>query len=115
MNLKISFDFDGTLDSYPMQVHAAHMLKAGHDVYVVTARTSHINHRGVTDAKTINQDLWRIVDRLGIKESNVHFTEGADKWQMLGALGMDIHYDDMEEEVNGINETGVCLGIKVKP
>lgn len=91
--LKVSFDFDSTLSEDYIQVICKTFLEKPDvfDVYVVTSRHNNLFHR--------NTDLFKITDQLGIDRSKISFTDGDFKFKTLKVLGIDIHFDDMPDEV----------------
>ena len=104
MSCKISFDYDETLSETYWQRLARALVDAGVDVHVVTSRCE-----GST-----NVDLWAIVDYLDIPRDNVHFTEGAYKAETLSRHNIDIHFDDMEDEIQVIKVMTKCKAVSLK-
>lgn len=88
--MKISFDFDGTLSQLAIQELAKVHLTFGHEIWIVTARTSSSNW---------NFDLKIVANNLGIPHERIHYTEGSYKWQFLEDNGFDIHFDDDYMEI----------------
>jgi hypothetical protein len=69
----VSFDYDKTLSRLEVQEYAAELIERGYNVHVVTARYSELQkHRW--KASPHNEDLWEVIDKLGIPHRNVHFT-----------------------------------------
>jgi len=99
--MKVSFDFDSTLDTSVMQKIAHRHIQFGDDVHITTTR-----HTGP------NKDLYEIALRLDISEKNIHFTNHQDKVHFLKTF--DIHYDDDEHEIDLITRSELtCLGILI--
>jgi uncharacterized NAD-dependent epimerase/dehydratase family protein len=101
--MKVSFDFDSTLTTEPMQRLCKLYLSKGFDVYITTSRFEVTN----------NNDLFKLADELGIKKENIRFTNMQQKYLFL--KDFDIHYDDDDLEIMEINGTdcvGVCVGYK---
>lgn len=94
--MKISFDFDNTLDTPLMQSLAKKFTRAGNEVYITTSR----HPKG-------NQDLFDLAYELDIPKSNIRFTQNKPDYLQ----GFDMHFDDDRIEVNEINKTTDCLGI----
>ena len=88
---KVSFDFDGTLTQKSVQETAKRMLEAGDDVYIITRR------RPDKQVKQMALDL-------GIKLSNVVFTNGHPKWSYLETYEIDEHYDNSIDEIKEIDD-----------
>lgn len=108
-NSKISFDFDGCLSESFVQLIAKSLIDTGNDVYVLTSRfndnifdndNNFIGYRGV------NIDIRDICKRIGIKEENILYTDGAEKYIMYEEHCFDIHFDDMFHEVELIRNIG---------
>ena len=99
---KISFDFDSTLSEKWVQAIAALLIPVT-EVWIVTARApgSH------------NRDLIKIAFDLGIPEERIVFTDGAYKWSVLKHYGIEVHFDDMEDEILEINNQTDCKGVLV--
>lgn len=100
--MNISFDFDSTLSEDWVQELAKIFISAGHFVYIVTSRCS-----------GANPDLYKVADDIGISNHAVIFTEGAYKAETLRVLGVDIHFDDMEDECDQINRETDCKALLV--
>lgn len=88
---KVSFDFDGTLSQDKIKKIAKEKIANGDDVYIVTKRSE--------------TDLVKdVAKELGIKESNVIFTNHKPKWSFIKDLGIDLHYDNVEAEGKEIED-----------
>ena len=92
-NKIVSFDFDGTLSTSEGQNKALNLIKEGYRVFIVTARQS-------KDSK----EVFDVADKLGIRRSDIYFTNGANKWSVIKRLGIAIHYDNNPEQVDLINK-----------
>lgn len=102
--LKISFDFDSTLSEEEIHPLVKLFLKTDADIYIVTSRNDNpiIKHT----------DLYYLAEQIGIKKENIFFTNDAFKAATLDSLGIDYHFDDMEDECLEINSKCVktlCL------
>jgi len=93
--MKISFDFDGTLSEESIKNTAKIFIIAGHDVWIVTARTD-----------CNNSDLYKLCDDIGLEHNKVIFTNGDLKYYEYEKGNFDLHYDDDWEEVSNINRVG---------
>lgn len=103
--LKISFDFDGTLaQSWLQQLAIILMEKA--EIWICTSRAPGFDSSG-------NQELYKVATSIGIPEERVLFTDGAFKYETLASNNINIHFDDMEDEILEINTRTVCKGILV--
>ena len=105
--LKISFDFDCTLSEHHIQLIAHSMIAAGHEVWIVTARCDdRIHDNEITEERSINRDLFKIAKKLNIPNERIMMTEGSFKWKTLEKLNIDLHFDDVPEEVELIIRNG---------
>ena len=48
--------------------------------------------------------VYEIAKELGIPRLRVYFTNGEDKWKTIQSLGIELHIDNNEEQVNKIKE-----------
>lgn len=98
--MRISFDFDNTLEFPELQELAKKFIEAGHDVWITTSR---IDGYSISAKKLPigNTDIYTVAENLGIP-NNVQFTNYEDKFHYL--VDFDLHFDDSEMEVNNINE-----------
>lgn len=103
--MKISFDFDNTLDQPPIQVLCKKFIALGAEVFVTTSRAIKMHSNTIIN----NDEVFEITDQLGIKRENVRFTSYDDKYKYI--KDMDIHFDDDVEQIFLINQfPGKCLG-----
>jgi hypothetical protein len=89
----VSFDFDDTLSTAKGQEKAKQLLAENYRVLIITARQS-------KDSK----EVYDVADRLGIKRSDIYFTSGKNKWETVKRLGVAIHYDNNQEQIDLINK-----------
>lgn len=101
--MKVSFDFDNTLDTEQIQKLCKKYIKLGADVFITTSRAEKF------DGKTLpHEDLYQLTETLGIKKENITFTTYRDKYEFV--KDMDIHIDDDIEQVFLINQHhGKCI------
>ena len=99
---KISFDYDSTLSESWVQSLAALLIPVT-EVWIVTSRAPGPQ----------NRDLMKIAFELGIPEERIVFTDGAYKWSSLKHHGIEVHFDDMEDEILEINNQTECKGVLV--
>lgn len=92
--MKISFDVDGVLTTPQGMALARRKIANGDRVYIITARNE----------STMSARVYEIAKELGIPRLRVYFTNGEDKWKTIQRLGIDVHYDNNEEQVNKIND-----------
>jgi hypothetical protein len=62
-------------------------------VLIITARQS-------KDSK----EVFDVADKLGIRRSDIYFTNGKNKWETVKSLGVAIHYDNNQEQIDLINK-----------
>lgn len=103
--LRISFDYDGTLDNGNGMIRkmARKFQMDGHEVYIITTRRTHIN-----GMKLDNSEVFRAAQSICIPESRVVFTEYEWKADTLNRLGIDIHFDDNEDEFEEYDKSEHC-------
>ena len=89
----VSFDFDDTLSTAKGQEKAKQLLAEGYRVLIITARQS-------KDSK----EVFEVADKLGIRRSDIFFTSGKNKWETVKRLGVAIHYDNNQEQIDLINK-----------
>ena len=100
--MKISFDFDGTLEYTDVQNVARDLIKRGYDVCILTTRFSDPSKYNF-DVTEAHQHLFDVAKELGIDE--IHFTEYEYKYKTIDSFGIDIHIDDdYRDEVFVINK-----------
>jgi hypothetical protein len=113
--MKVSFDFDGTLQLPIIQEIAKRHIHWGDEVHITTTRSSEPSRYrliGGGELPPPNQDLFAIAKELGIPEQHICFTKSQDKVHFLTMF--DIHYDDDEHEIDLITRSELkCTGILV--
>lgn len=89
--MKVSFDFDSTLDRLDVQDYAKLLIEKGFEVYIVTSRLSNKE----APSPSWNDDLYKVAKDLGIKEENIIFTCYKDKSQyFMEHPDIIFHLDD---------------------
>lgn len=108
--MKISFDFDGTLDDefdgsinsqkVEIQEIAKRYVQEGHDVLIITKRYGPENK----DLGKTNEHLivYELAQKLGIKK--VYFTNREMKFSFIIKLNVEKHFENSEYEVSLIND-----------
>lgn len=123
--MKVSFDFDGTIQHEEVQLYAKELINRGIEVWIVTTRydANHIhkwlnhfpdaewaliynNHKGDP-----NFNVWGVAERLGIPKHHVRFTCMEKKWTYLNGTNFVWHLDDNPEELSHahINDCNVPM------
>ena len=114
--MRISFDFDGVLDTEEGQEFFRSLAHANwlagpngttFQIFIVTTRFK--DEIGVESKSKIladrNDDIWNFVRSIqGLHGIKVNFTNHEWKWKTLDDLGIDIHIDDNPDECHLINE-----------
>lgn len=95
---KVSFDFDNTLSLPKVQQYAKDLIDKGYEVWVVTSRYDE-NHKHLYLMNATHDDLWNVVDKIGIPKHHVVFTNMVWKWQYLDRTHFLWHLDDNKEEI----------------
>lgn len=95
--MKVSFDFDGTLEFQDVQDYALGLINNGVEVWVVTTRWDE-NHKHKYPLNATLDDLWEVVDRIGIPRHQVRFTCMEWKYTYLNGTSFVWHLDDNETE-----------------
>ena len=103
--MKVSFDFDETLDLTYIQNLAKILIAGGADVWVLTSRLGGElkTEDGIIYGKCEHgKDVVAVCEEVGIPLDKVLYTNGAYKAQMYREHGFDLHFDNMEDEVERI-------------
>jgi hypothetical protein len=103
--MKVSFDFDGTLEFQDTQEYAAELIAKGVEVWVVTTRWDE-NHKHKYPENATLDDLWEVVDRLGIPRHQVRFTCMEWKYTYLNGTNFIWHLDDNPAEFSKAKTNG---------
>lgn len=110
--MKVSFDFDGTLEFESVQEYAKSLIKRGIEVWIVTTRydANHdhkwkIQFPGEEWAEIYakhdgdpNFHIWGVCEKLGIPKHHVRFTCMEWKYTYLDGTKFIWHLDDNPEE-----------------
>lgn len=95
--MRISFDFDKTLEKSWVQDLAKTFIKNGDTVFVITSRSPKIS----------NIDLFNVCEKLGIKKSQIFFVDIFPKLDEIIRLQIDIHFEDDFLEFLDLKKQGV--------
>jgi hypothetical protein len=111
----VSFDFDHTLTHSDVQEYAAELIKAGVNVWVITARFDDL-HGHLWAPNANNDGLWKITDSLGIPRDRVRFCNGQPKADFLARTRVLWHLDDDIIELENLkyDQDVTATGILVK-
>ena len=110
--MKVSFDFDSTLDNEKIQEYAKELIEQGIDVHVVTSRVPETDPSLELVSSDWNDDMYAICDKLGILKENIHFTKYVDKFKYF-RIHQDFlwHMDDDDIEMHLINKFTNTIGL----
>lgn len=118
--MKVSFDFDSTLDRPSVQGFAKTLINDGIEVWIITSRISIEYAKANLDQFTINRvdkanhKLFRVADNLGIKREHIHFTNAQFKINFLSNKNFLFHLDDDPDElIEILNSKDPCKPINV--
>ena len=105
--MKMSFDFDDTLDRFDVQAFANSLVNKGHDVWIVTSRynTEGALINGWPWIEGQNEVVYKVAEDVGIKRENIVFTNYKDKIDYLAGKGFVFHLDDSADELMKIYES----------
>lgn len=97
--MKVSFDFDGTLERESVQKYAKELINNGIEVWIVTSRLTTENYikqyfTSQYNGELANKDLYDVAKELGIPESRIHFTNFQMKSDFLKDKNFVWHIDD---------------------
>lgn len=94
---KVSFDFDNTLEFQSIQNYAKKLIEEGIEVHIVTSRYEDLSKYSF---ECDHEDMFEVVNKLGIKKENIHFTNMEYKWRFFIKNPDFIwHLDDNGEEI----------------
>ena len=115
--MKVSFDFDSTLDRKDVQRFAKELVEAGHEVWIVTSRctTEYATEKGWHWTDKQNRKLFRVADNIGIKREHIVFTNHASKSETIKGKGFLFHLDDDSDElIEILSSKDPCKPINVE-
>ncbi|WP_407522635.1 HAD family hydrolase [Lacibacter sp. MH-610] len=110
----VSFDFDNTLSRKDVQDYAKELISRGIKVWVITSRFDELHKHRYPHNPTID-DLWEVVDQVGIPRWRVRFTCMESKSLYLMHTKVIWHLDDDIIELSAIKyDKCKTVGINVK-
>ena len=99
---KVSFDYDGVLETPKGKSLAKRLIFSGKSVYIITARNERFSGPVEQAAKEV-----------GIPMTKVIFTgSNSSKVDAVRRLNISVHYDDNPDVVKDINENTGAQGVK---
>ncbi len=110
--MKVSFDFDGTLDKVYVQDYAKSLINKGVEVFVITARFNELR-KSFYKANPSNDDLWKVCENVGIPTRNVIFCNMEDKSTAIVDTDLKWHLDDCWVTINDINTNTTIPAIDI--
>lgn len=108
MKVKVSFDFDSTLDIEKVQEYAKDLIKRNFEVWICTSRL----HADKAPNKEWNDDLFQVAKHVGIKNEHIMFTNLNLKSEFIKDKGILWHLDDDTIELDFINNETKCIGVE---
>ena len=116
--MKVSFDFDSTLEREIVQDYAKQLIKRHIEVWIVTGRFSNQGYSSThfvskENEPKVNRDLFEVADKLGIPRDRIVFTEMADKvdyFKKCDELPL-WHLDDDPIEIKLIQESDLKMKV----
>jgi restriction endonuclease Mrr len=115
--MKLSFDFDSTLDREDVQEFAKLLVDSGHEVWITTSRfdTKTALEKGWWWIEKNNHSLYKVAEVCGISKENIAFTTMFDKIKFLQGKDFLFHLDDDVLELEMIEESDDnCIGVLVE-
>jgi hypothetical protein len=114
--MRVSFDFDNTLDHKTVQRYAAELIERGIEVWIVTSRFDCENYRkhyftSYHGGELANKDLFDVAKELGIPEERIYFTNMMNKHHFFKDKDFIWHIDDDWIEVREIQKNTKTRGI----
>ena len=100
--MRVSFDFDKTLDRKNIQAIATEYINSGSEVWIIT-------RRGLTE----HQEVEAVANQLGIPLDHIIYTSGEWKWRTIQDMCIDLHFDDKVIEIFLIEKMTKTKGILV--
>ena len=100
--MKVSFDFDNTLDKIYVQDYAKSLINKGIEVFIITARFNELR-KSFYKTNPQNEDLFKVAEKLGIKERNIIFCNMEDKSTAIIDTDLKFHLDDCWVTIKDIN------------
>lgn len=108
----VTFDFDSTLSRVDVQDYACDLLSRGYDVWVLTSRYDELHKHLYAKNPTLD-DLYEVVDRIGISRDKIRFQCMRPKAEWLYNTNVIFHLDDDSVELNDINIETNTVGVSV--
>lgn len=102
----ITFDFDDTLSTKPVQQYAKKLIEQGYNVMIVSSRyEDKLKH--LHPFSKSNADLYSVAKKLGIDKSNIKFTNRQSKSIKLPGYKSSVHFENDPKELMDIRGTKV--------
>lgn len=120
--MKVSIDFDDTLDKISVQKFVKRLITLGVECWIVTGRYSDSILRKIKkedpnseklDKRDNNDDLYEVADSIGISKDHIHFCNKELKYSWLKGKKFIWHLDDWPEELQTIKKYTDIIPIDV--
>lgn len=109
--MRVSFDFDETLDNPIVQEYAKSLVQLGFEVWIVTSRMDNKTARDYM----WNRDLFETAKKVDINLYNIHFCNMEEKYKFFQRNeGFLWHLDNDREELDLINDETSVIAIDVE-
>jgi len=108
----VTFDFDNTLSRTDVQEYAKKLIGRGFNVWVLTSRYDD-NHKHRYQINPSNEDLYKVINALGIPKHKVRFMCMEEKYKYIEHTNIIWHLDDDDAEIFTINEYTKTIGVDV--
>ena len=109
--IKVSFDFDSTLDRQDVQQYALELISNGIQVWICTSRKSDALNFKMFGGTGFNNDLYQVAEILDIPNERIIFTDHAMKADIIQNIDFKWHLDDDYVELNELNSRTKIKGI----
>ena len=110
--MRVSFDFDNTLDIPKVQEYAKKLINDGLEVWIYTSRYDTDEAIKRFHSSKWNDDLFKIAREVGIPLERIRFTNMELKSELIKGKDILWHLDDDTIEVDFINEDTFCIGVE---
>ena len=110
--MRVSFDFDNTLDIPKVQEYAKKLINDGLEVWIYTSRYDTDEAIKRFHSSKCNDDLFKIAREVGIPLERIRFTNMELKSELIKGKDILWHLDDDTIEVDFINEDTFCIGVE---
>lgn len=111
----VTIDFDKTLTKSHVQKYCRKLIKAGIEVHILTYRYDDLHfhlYNGLYPE--INDDLYEVVDNLGLSRNRIIFTNATAKSTYLKNSFVILHLDDDVRVMKDLTKNSHVIPIQVR-